>query len=83
MAPDAVTIYNAGAVDSPNEYELPPGQAFIPTAITALFDGSGGFTDYRPALSFYTQDGHLVNRSFPEDDTISAGDSAEVSFRPF
>lgn len=82
MADDVITIYNDGAQDSPNTYILSSGEAFIPTAVTAYFDGSGCADDFRACLSFYTQDGHLINRAWP-DDSISAGSSGEVSYRPF
>ena len=82
MSSPPVQIYNASPEPSPNEYVVPAGLDFIPTSVAATFDGSAAASGFRPCLSFYTQDGRLVARSFPEDELL-AGESAEVTFAPF
>lgn len=82
MADDQITIFNEDPVTSPKSYTLPPNLGFVPTAITALFDGSGAASAYLACLSFKTQDDHLLARTFPEV-AVPAGGSAEVTFAPF
>lgn len=79
---DPALIFNEGAVASPNAYVIPPGLAFKPTSVTAHFDGTGAGSDFLACLTFYSQDGKLIGRSFPEA-AIADGDAVEASFRPF
>lgn len=78
----SVLIANDEASASPNEYRLPPNLAFIPTAVTALFDGSLALDPYLACLTFKSQSGQIIARSFPEVE-IAAGTSVEVSYQPF
>ena len=81
MAPP-VLIAHLPAEPTPNAYVLPGTLNFIPTAVTALFDGSGAAGSYIACLTFKSQDGLIMARTFPETE-IAAGGSAEVTYAPF
>lgn len=80
--PAPVLISNKGAEASPNRYQIPTNLAFVPTAITALFDGGGAGQDFLACLTFYSQDGLIMARQFPAA-SIKDGESFEVTFAPF
>lgn len=75
-------LSSEGGGDCPFEYQLSPGEDIAPETLSAVFDGSGAASAFRPALSLYSQDGNLISRTFTEDE-IAAGASAEVTFAPF
>jgi hypothetical protein len=79
---DTILISNKGAKPSPNDYTLPANLNFEPSAVTALFNGTAAASSFLACLSFYSQDGLLLARTFPGT-TIAAGGSAEVTFGPF
>lgn len=79
---DPVTIFNEEVAAGSKGYTLPPNLAFRPTAVTALFDGSGSGSAFLAALSFYSSSGQLLARQFPES-SIGAGESVEATFAPF
>lgn len=79
MADPPVLISNTGAVAAPNSYTLPPGLDIDIAGVTALFNGAGASTGFLPALAFYSQDGLLLARTFP-DVPVSAGDSAVLTY---
>lgn len=82
MASAPVLVSNEGAVPTPNGYTVPPGLDFIPDAVTAVFNGASAGGAFLACLSFYSQDGLLLARTFPET-PLNAGDSAEVTYAPF
>lgn len=82
MATEPVLISNVGSVEAPNSYTLPPGFDLEPTAITALFDGSGAAGDFLAVLTFYSQSGEILGRTFPSE-TVTAGDAVRVTYSPF
>jgi hypothetical protein len=65
---------------APSQYVLAPRQAIIPESVTATFDGSGAAGAFLPTLSIYAQSGELLARC--PATSVSAGDSAEVTFAP-
>jgi hypothetical protein len=65
---------------APSTYQLAAGEAFEPESVTATFDGSGAAGSFMPTLSVYAQSGELIARSPAA--SLSAGDSAEVTFAP-
>jgi hypothetical protein len=82
VAGDPVLVSNVGAEAAPNSWTLPAGLSFTPTTVTALFNGAAAAGDFLAVLSFYSQSGQLMSRTFPPE-TVGAGDSVEVSFGPF
>jgi len=64
-------------------YQLAPNESWAPGAVFAFWDGSGAAGDFVPAVSFYSPAGVLMDRAFPDGVTLSPGDTAEVSYRPF
>ena len=80
--PAPILISNQQVTAGRKEYVLPPGLAFKPTAIKARFDGGGSGSNWLSCLSFYSQNGDLMARSFPEPFTAQ-GEDVEVSYRPF
>lgn len=74
-------ITRDGPEAAPYAYVLASSEEFTPQAISAVFDGSGAGGDFLPCCSVYTQNGQLVSRDFPS--TVTAGDSAEVTYHPF
>lgn len=81
MVADVILISNEGVSAAPKSYTLPPHLEFEPTAITALFDGSGASGSFLPACALYSQEGLLIARVFPPV-ALAAGDSAVVSYSP-
>ncbi len=71
-----------GPFTTPHDYTLSPGEAFEPTTVAVTFDGSGAAGTFMPCLSFFSQDGRLLGRSFPSS-TVAAGNSAVVTYSPF
>lgn len=79
MADAPVLISNVGSESAPNSYTLPPGLSFDPQAVTALFNGAAATTQFLAALSFYSQDGLLLGRTFPLE-PVQAGGSVSVTY---
>lgn len=73
--PQAITVNGA-------TYTVPGADTIEPLAASVSYDGSGASGDFMPCLSIYSQDGHLISRTFPQA-SVAAGASAEVSFIPF
>jgi hypothetical protein len=51
-------------------------------SIFAHFDGTSASGSFRPTVTVRSQNGTIVSRTFPPDTTLSAGDSADVTFAP-
>lgn len=79
---EPVLIANDSAEASPKRYVLPPNLAFVPSAITALFDGSSAGQEFLACLTFKSQSGQIIARQFPTA-SIADGESFEVTFAPF
>lgn len=79
---DPVLIAGIAGGPAPLTYVVPPGLAFKPTALSAVFNGASATSPYLACLSFYTQDGKLMARTFPET-PVPIGGSAEVTYSPF
>lgn len=75
-------LSSEGGGDTPYEYQLSNGEDIAPETVSAVFDGTGAASAFRPAIAFYAQSGELLSRTFAED-SIAAGASAEVTFAPF
>lgn len=82
MASDAFVEVQEQGGSAPYTYQLPPGQAFRPTTVSARFNGAAASGRFYPCLAFYTQDGKLLHRSFSQT-ILQVGDDAEVTFAPF
>ena len=76
----ALIVQPGGPV--PYEYNLAPGEAIALATVAATFDGGGAAGAFLPALGLYSQSGELLSRTFTAT-AVTAGDSAEVTFRPF
>lgn len=68
---------------APFAYTVAATDGFSPEAVSAQWDGSGAGGDFLPCVSYYNSDGVLLDRAFPDGVTLSSGDTAEVSYRPF
>lgn len=69
------------AVDG-DTYTVPGADTIEPLAVSVTYDGSGAGGDFLPCLTYYSQSGALISRTFPGS-SVAAGSSAEVSFIPF
>lgn len=78
---EPVLIGNDGPVDSPKTYRVPPGVGFVPTAVTARFDGTAAGGSFLPCLTFKSQSGLILQRQYPTEGADSGGDYI-VSYRP-
>ena len=63
-------------------YTVPTTDTVEPLAASVTYDGSGAGGNFVPCLSFFSQSGQLLSRTFPSA-TVTAGDTVEVSFIPF
>jgi hypothetical protein len=70
------------AGNAPTRYELAPGFDFEVTHVTASFAGGGASGPFLAVLAYYSQEGVLIGRYFP-DQVLDAGDTADVSYAPF
>jgi len=62
--------------------KLAPGQDIELASVTATWDAAGASGTFLPCLSIYSQEGVLLSRTFPSQ-TLTTGDSGEVTFSPF
>jgi hypothetical protein len=67
---------------APLVYQVSDAGIVGPFTVRATFDCSGAGGTVQPTLTFRSQDGTILHRSFP-DDTIAAGSSAAVNYAPF
>ena len=65
-----------------NTYTVPGADTIEPLAASVSYDGTGAAGAFMPCLSIYSQDGHLISRTFPAA-SVAQGSSSEVSFIPF
>lgn len=79
---DTVLISNAGRDASPNTYVIPAKLDFVPTSITARFDGSNATDPFLACLTFKSSNNLIMMRS-QATRPVAGGTSAEVSFSPF
>ena len=63
-------------------YTVPGADTIEPLAASVSYDGTGAAGAFMPCLSIYSQDGHLISRTFPSA-SVAMGSSSEVSFIPF
>lgn len=63
-------------------YTVPGADTIEPLAASVTFDGTGAASSFLPCLSFYSQSGNLLSRTFPPGVQVLAGASAEVSYLP-
>jgi hypothetical protein len=74
-------IAGLGTSDAPQDYAVVSSQVFELLAVTATFDGSGAAGDFLPCVEIITDSGHSLGTCVAG--TVTAGDSAEVTFAPF
>ncbi len=74
---------NKGSFAVPFTYTVTGAGEVAPYTATATFDGSGAGGDFVPCLSFYSIEGVLLARLPLTVQTITAGQSAEVTWAPF
>lgn len=67
---------------APLVYDVPATQLVTPLLASAVFDGSGAGQDFLPCMTFYGPGGTLLGR-FGVENTLHAGDVAEVTYSPF
>lgn len=67
---------------APNSRVTKDSESFELLAVNATFDGSGTGSDFLPAVEVVSDSGVVVARHVT-DATVTAGDSAEVTFAPF
>lgn len=80
---DALTVNVQDApAAAPAVYTVPGSADVELLSAFARFDGSGAAGSFRPALTFYSDAGLILARVFPGD-TVTAGDTADVTFAPF
>lgn len=77
----AEVITRPGSWTVPYTYRLAVADELTPSGIFAHFDGSAAATAYLPCVTYYTQDGKVFARAFP-DQSVAAGASADVSWFP-
>jgi hypothetical protein len=77
-----VLLGQDGPFSTPHDYLLSAGEAFEPTAVFAIYDGSAAAGAFLACLTFVSQDGRVLARVFPES-AVPAGDTAQVTFSPF
>jgi hypothetical protein len=80
VGPYLVTV--DGPINGVFNYTLTPGEAFTPSSISAVWDGSGLAAPALAACSIYSPEGLLIGRVFP-DTQLAIGDTAEVTYAPF
>lgn len=81
MAVAPVLISNVGGSPTPKTYALGASESFIPTAITALFNGAGASSAFLACATLYAPSGELMARTFPPV-PLEAGASSTVTFSP-
>lgn len=75
-------IAGPGPTSAPVSLVNTYNKEITPQTVSAEFVGTGAAADFLPCLSFYSQDGRLLGRFFP-DTAVTAGDTAQVTFYPF
>ncbi len=73
--PQAITVNG-------DTYTVPGADTIEALSASVTYDGTNASGAFKPCLSIYSQDGHLISRTFPSD-AVAQGSSAEVSFIPF
>jgi len=68
---------------APFAYTVGTAEGLTPEAVFVEWDGSGAGGDFLPCVSYYDNDGNLLDRAFPDSGPVTAGDTAQVSYRPF
>lgn len=79
--PVAINVQQA-ATSTPARYQVPGSTDVQALSAFAHFDGTAAASSFRPALTFYSDAGLILARVFPGE-TVSAGDTADVTFAPF
>lgn len=74
-------VPQAIAVDG-DTYTVPGADTIEPLAVSVHYDGAGAGSTFLPCLSYYSQSGRLISRTYPQS-VVAPGGSAEVSFIPF
>jgi hypothetical protein len=67
---------------TPHGYTLGQSEGLAPQTVEATFDGSAAAGDFLPTLTILTPDLRVLSRTFPSE-TVTAGDTAAVTFAPF
>lgn len=80
MPPKLIELKEVGP--APLGYTLSAAESVDPQVITATFDGTAAAAGFLACCSVFAQDGRLIARC-PTQTTITAGDTAEVTFGPF
>lgn len=75
----AEQIFEPGSLDSPTTYQASGVHDIVVLDCYAEFGGSGAGADYKPALRFRSQAGHIIAVA-TTDETVTAGDDADVSW---
>jgi hypothetical protein len=83
VADGPLLIFAEGGGAAPFTIPLANDQRCIPTTITAIWDGSGAAADFLPCVSYYSPTGVLLGRYGVDAGSITAGDSAELTYAPF
>lgn len=82
MASSDRQITGLGELAAPGDWQLQPSLVFVPKAVNATFDGSGAGGDFLPALQIVSDSGAVIS-TVPVGSTVTAGDTAEVTWAPF
>lgn len=79
---DATTqISGLGTKAAPLNYTVPSSQVIALNGVFASFDGTGAGGDFQPCVTIISDSGHIVAKC--PGSTVTAGDSADVTFAPF
>lgn len=81
MADGTVSINVPRSGAAPEDYEIGGAADFDLLAARAVYDGTGAAGDFLPAFQILNAAGQVMATVF--GDTVTAGDSAEVTFAPF
>jgi hypothetical protein len=82
MAVSPILVSRPGGGSVPFQYQLGTAEEFQLSSITAQWNGAAASGNFWPAVSVYSQAGVLLGRYIPPA-SVSAGDSAEVTYGPF
>lgn len=77
-----VQIVNSQTQDGASAYVLPGTVELILKAVSAAFADNGAAGDWLPAVTVYSDSGHVVARAVDTAVRVTAGDDADVSWFP-
>lgn len=75
-------ITNIGSHEAPLSRTTKDSEEFVLLAVKASFDGSGAATAFIPTVRVLSDSGQEVG-TFPANDQVAAGGSADATFAPF